>query len=136
MRPDKGSSVLPRHSGAAWSIFSNRGGRSMKLNDLGRVIVSFIVVVGFIMVTVIYMTRKLDGNAVPEILSILLGALATNFTAVVGYWIGSSASSSAKDTTIQNMAEKSFSPASATPSVPTRPWFLPSPATYPSSDTM
>ena len=77
------------------------------INNWGRVIISTIVVAGFIGVTFLYMTRKLDGNAVPEILSILLGALATNFTAVVGYWIGSSASSTQKDTTIQNMAEKS-----------------------------
>jgi hypothetical protein len=76
------------------------------LSDWGKVIVSSVVVVGFIGVTIIYMTRKLDGGAVPEILSILLGALATNFTAVVGYWIGSSASSSSKDATIQNMANK------------------------------
>lgn len=67
------------------------------ISDWGKVIVSIIVVFGFIGVTVLYMTRKLDGAAVPEILSILLGALATNFTAVVGYWIGSSASSASKD---------------------------------------
>lgn len=78
-----------------------------ELNNWGRVIVSTIVVAGFLGVTVLYMTQKLNGNTVPEILSILLGALATNFTAVVGYWIGSSASSSAKDSTIQNLAGKS-----------------------------
>lgn len=76
------------------------------ISNWGRVIVSTVVVVGFIGVTVLYMTQKLNGSAVPEILSILLGALATNFSNVVGYWIGSSASSSQKDTTIQNMAEK------------------------------
>lgn len=74
-----------------------------RLNDWGRVLVSIVVVTGFIGITVIYMTRKLDGNPVPEILSILLGALATNFTAVVGYWIGSSASSSAKDATLDRV---------------------------------
>lgn len=74
-----------------------------RLNDWGRVLVSIVVVAGFIGITVVYMTRKLDGNPVPEILSILLGALATNFTAVVGYWIGSSASSSAKDATIDRV---------------------------------
>jgi len=79
----------------------------MDINTWGRVSVSVIVVFGFITITVLYMTQKLNGNAVPEILSILLGALATNFTAVVGYWIGSSASSSSKDATIQNMANKS-----------------------------
>ncbi|MET4210538.1 hypothetical protein [Bradyrhizobium sp. LA2.1] len=77
------------------------------LNDWGRVVVSAVVVVGFIGVTVLYMTRKLDGAAVPEILSILLGALATNFTAVVGYWIGSSSGSASKDQAIQNLANKS-----------------------------
>jgi len=77
-----------------------------ELNNWGRVIVSTIVVIGFLSVTLLYMTQKLNGNAVPEILSILLGALATNFTAVVGYWIGSSASSSTKDATINNLAAK------------------------------
>lgn len=76
------------------------------LNNWGRVVVSTVVVAGFIGVTVLYMTQKLNGSAVPEILSILLGALATNFTAVVGYWIGSSASSSAKDATIETMVTK------------------------------
>lgn len=76
------------------------------LNDWGRVVVSAVVVVGFILVTLMYMTQKLNGTTVPEILSILLGALATNFTAVVGYWIGSSSSSSAKDATIRDMANK------------------------------
>ena len=76
------------------------------LNDWGRVLVSLVVVIGFIGVTVIYMTRKLEGAPVPELLSILLGALATNFTSVVGHWIGSSAGSAAKDATIQNMSAK------------------------------
>lgn len=78
----------------------------MKLADWGRVLVSVLVVAGFIGVTVIYMTRKLDGNPVPEILSILLGSLATNFTTVVAYWMGSSSGSSSKDNTIENMAAK------------------------------
>lgn len=77
-----------------------------ELNNWGRVIVSTIVVGGFLAVTLLYMTQKLNGAAVPEILSILLGALATNFTNVVGFWIGSSASSSAKDTTISTMVNK------------------------------
>jgi hypothetical protein len=53
-------------------------GHNIDLNSWGRVIVSIAVVVGFITVTVIYMTQKLAGNPVPEILSILLGSLATN----------------------------------------------------------
>jgi hypothetical protein len=77
------------------------------LNDWGRIVVSTVVVVGFIGVTLLYMTQKLSGGAVPEILSILLGALATNFTAVVGYWIGSSSGSAAKDQALAKVAEKS-----------------------------
>lgn len=76
------------------------------LNDWGRVVVSTVVVIGFIGVTLLYMTQKLSGAAVPEILSILLGALATNFTAVVGYWIGSSSGSAAKDQALANVANK------------------------------
>lgn len=78
----------------------------LAISNWGRVVVSTIVVLGFMAVTILYMTQKINGAAVPEILSILLGALATNFTSVVGYWIGSSASSSAKDTTISEMAAK------------------------------
>lgn len=78
----------------------------MKIGDWGRVLVSILVVIGFIGVTVLYMTRKLDGNPVPEILSILLGSLATNFTTVVAYWMGSSSGSTSKDATIENMAAK------------------------------
>lgn len=76
------------------------------LSNWGRVLTSIIVVGGFIAVTLLYMTQKLNGNAVPEILSILLGALASNFTSVVQYWIGSSSGSSTKDSTIQNLAAK------------------------------
>lgn len=79
----------------------------LELNNWGRVIVSTIVVFGFVGVTILYMTRKLEGNAVPEILSILLGALATNFTNVVGYWIGSSSGSSSKDQALADAVKKS-----------------------------
>lgn len=78
----------------------------LELNNWGRVLVSMIVVFGFVGVTILYMTRKLEGNAVPEILSILLGALATNFTNVVGYWIGSSSGSSSKDQALVEAAKK------------------------------
>lgn len=76
------------------------------LNNWGRVLISVIVVFGFIAITVLYMTKKLEGAPVPEILSILLGALATNFTSVVGFWIGSSSSSAKKDEALANAAAK------------------------------
>jgi len=77
------------------------------ISNWGRVIVSTVVVMGFVGITLLYLTQKISGSAVPEILSILLGTLATNFTSVVSYWIGSSSSSTAKDETIQDMAKKS-----------------------------
>lgn len=76
------------------------------INNSGRVLISFVVVIGFISITYMYMAKKLEGAPVPEILSILLGALATNFTNVVGFWIGSSASSAAKDDTINKTVVK------------------------------
>lgn len=78
----------------------------LDISNWGRVLISIIVVVGFIAITVLYMTKKLEGAPVPEILSILLGALATNFTSVVGYWIGSSSSSAKKDEALANAAAK------------------------------
>jgi len=78
----------------------------MGISNWGRVIVSTVVVLGFVGITFPYLTQKINGAAVPEILSILLGTLATNFTSVVGYWIGSSSSSSAKDETIKDMVSK------------------------------
>lgn len=77
------------------------------LNDWGRVLVSVVVVVGFLAVVVLVLTTKMQGNATSEVLLVLLGALSAAFGQVVSYWVGSSASSSAKDTTISNMAIKS-----------------------------
>lgn len=74
------------------------------LNNWGRVLISTIVVFGFVGITYLYMTKKLEGAPVPEVLSILLGALATNFSNVVGYWIGSSSSSTKKDDALANQA--------------------------------
>jgi len=76
------------------------------LKNWGRVLVSILVVAGFILVTLLYLTQKLSNSAVPEILAILLGALASNFTSVVSYWIGSSAGSSSKDAAIESLASK------------------------------
>lgn len=78
----------------------------MGLNDWGRVLVSVIVVAGFLCVVVLVLTTKMQGNATSEVLLVLLGALSAAFGQVVSYWVGSSASSSQKDATIQNMAVK------------------------------
>lgn len=78
----------------------------MSLNDWGRVTVSLVVTVGFVAVLVIVLTVKLQGNATPDVILVMLGALGGAFTTVVGYWVGSSASSTAKDATISTMATK------------------------------
>jgi hypothetical protein len=77
------------------------------LNDWGRVLVSVIVVAGFLTVVVLVLTTKVQGNATSEVLLVLLGALSAAFGQVTSYWVGSSASSSAKDATISTMATKS-----------------------------
>lgn len=76
------------------------------MNDWGRVLVSIIVVAGFIGILVLVLTTKLNGTATSEVLLVMLGALAAAFGQVVSYWVGSSASSSAKDATISTMAVK------------------------------
>jgi hypothetical protein len=45
------------------------------LNDWGRVLVSIIVVTGFLIIVVLVLTTKLQGNATSEVLLVLLGAL-------------------------------------------------------------
>lgn len=80
--------------------------RTFTLMDWGRVLVSLVVVIGFFAVVLTVLTTKLQGNATPEVLLVLLGALTAAFGQVVSYWMGSSASSSKKDETIGEMAAK------------------------------
>jgi len=76
------------------------------MNDWGRVLVSIIVVAGFIGILVLVLTTKLQGTATSEVVLVMLGALAAAFGQVVSYWVGSSSGSSSKDATIQNLAAK------------------------------
>lgn len=78
----------------------------MTLNDWGKVLVSIVVVTGFLAVTVLYLTTKLQGGGTPEILSILLGTLAAAFQQVISYWVGSSAGSAMKDQALAQAASK------------------------------
>lgn len=75
----------------------------MNTNNIGRIAVSTVVVLGFIIVTILFLTQKFNGGTPGETLTLLVGALASNFTNVVGYWIGSSSGSSAKDEKIAAM---------------------------------
>lgn len=80
---------------------------SINVNDTGRVMISSVVVGGFFVILYIYLTRKLTGAPDNDILSILLGALASNFTSVVSFWIGSSSGSAAKDDAIKEITQTS-----------------------------
>jgi hypothetical protein len=77
-----------------------------ELNNWGRVIVSVVVVTGFMWILVLILTTKVQGTATSEVQLVMLGALGAAFGQVVSYWVGSSASSSVKDATINNMAAK------------------------------
>lgn len=77
------------------------------LNNWGKVLVSVIVVIGFLAVLIIVLTVKLQGNATPEVILVMLGALGAAFTQVTSYWVGSSAGSSAKDAALASAATKS-----------------------------
>lgn len=90
----------------------------MSVNNFGRVLVSLIVVCGFMVVVYMFLTAKFAGNAPGETLTILVGALASNFTSVVSYWIGSSSGSTAKDEQQQKVAEK-LAEKVAAPAIPT-----------------
>ena len=77
-----------------------------ELNNWGRIVVSVVVVIGFMCVLILILTTKMQGTATSEVQLVMLGALGAAFGQVVSYWVGSSASSSAKDATIQDMATK------------------------------
>lgn len=76
------------------------------MNNWGRVLISVIVVAGFIAVLILVLTLKLQGNATPEVLSIMLGALGAGFQQVISYWVGSSAGSAMKDQALAQAANK------------------------------
>lgn len=78
----------------------------MNTNNVGRVFISILVVCGFLIVTYMFITEKASGGTPGETLTLLVGALASNFTSVVSYWIGSSSGSTAKDEQISKTAEK------------------------------
>ena len=68
----------------------------------GKVLVSIIVVLGFMGILVLVLTTKVQGGATPEVILVMLGALAQGFGTVINYWLGSSQSSSSKDEVIKH----------------------------------
>lgn len=78
----------------------------MNTNNIGRVLVSLVVVCGFMTVTIMFLTQKASGAQPNDVLTVLVGVLGTNFTQVVAYWIGSSSGSTAKDEQQAKVAER------------------------------
>jgi hypothetical protein len=77
-----------------------------ELNNWGRVIVSTVVVVGFMYILILVITTKTQGGSPPEVQLVMLGALGAAFGQVVSYWVGSSSGSTSKDKAIENLASK------------------------------
>lgn len=73
------------------------------LSNWGKVLISLAVVAGFFLVLILMLTTKLQGGTTPEVMLVMLGALGQGFAQVISYWVGSSASSSAKDETIKEV---------------------------------
>lgn len=67
------------------------------LNNWGKVVVSSVVVGGFMYILYIIITLKAQGSSPSEVQLVMLGALGQAFGQVVSYWVGSSASSAKKD---------------------------------------
>lgn len=77
-----------------------------RVNAVGRIAISIVVVLGFLGVLLLILMVKLQGNSTPDVLLVMLGALSSAFSLVVAYWVGSSAGSSAKDAAISDLAKK------------------------------
>jgi len=84
----------------------------LKPDKIGAVIVSIIVVGGFVSVLLMMIVKPmaLDNN-LTTLLQIMLGVFAAQFAAVVQFWIGSSAGSKSKDAIIGNIAGGANPPA-------------------------
>lgn len=79
----------------------------MNLSNWGKVLISLMVVGGFFGILVLMLTQKLQGQATPEVMLVMLGALGQGFGQVLSYWVGSSQGSSAKDEVVAQIAAKS-----------------------------
>lgn len=80
------------------------------LNNWGKVIVSSVVVFGFIYILFLIVTIRTQGNAPSEVQLVMLGALGQAFGQVVSYWVGSSAGSAKKDEALASAAANATPP--------------------------
>lgn len=74
--------------------------------QIGPIIVSVIILAGFGGISLLAMKPGLIGEANQNVILMLVGQWSTLSGLAAGYWLGSSASSKQKDTTIENMAAK------------------------------
>lgn len=66
----------------------------------GAPIISTIITVGFFVMLYLVIRKEIpDGSR--ELANIMLGSLGASFTAVISYWVGSSAGSASKDATLR-----------------------------------
>lgn len=72
----------------------------MNLTTVGAIIVSALVLLQFCAVCFLVLWREVPPGS-REAALVLLGSLASNGTAVVGYWVGSSVGSARKDEIIR-----------------------------------
>ena len=76
------------------------------LANWGKVIVSTVVVCGFMYILFLIVTVKAQGGSPSEVQLVMLGALGQAFGQVVSYWVGSSAGSAKKDEALANAVTK------------------------------
>ena len=77
----------------------------MDINKFGAIVVSTVVLAGFILLS--FLAMKPDSaNVKQEVVLFLLGAWSGLAVTIVGYWVGSTISSKQKDDTIASMNEK------------------------------
>lgn len=77
-------------------------GTRYELMDIGRIVISVVYTLLFATALILVLTRSVSDGPMSDL---LVGALAAGQAAVLGFWVGSSASSSAKDATIKRQAE-------------------------------
>lgn len=97
--------VKPEPARAPAQRSGARPARFQDLGVLGSVVVSILLVVGYFLVFLVLLTRKLDlADGTDQFLMIMFTTLQTMVVLVPAYWLGSSASSARKDQALNNAA--------------------------------
>lgn len=83
--------------------------QTVKLAEAGSVIawgapiISILITVGFFVMLYVVIRQEIPESS-QTLANIMLGSLGTSFTAVVGYWVGSSAGSAQKTNALEKLA--------------------------------